>query len=63
MCLSTAYKSSGGAEYKIGDYISSVSVEGDKITLRDIMGGITDVIGRLKSIDLEKNVIIIEDDA
>ncbi|MGE4353742.1 MAG: CooT family nickel-binding protein [Oscillospiraceae bacterium] len=63
MCLSTAYKVSDGVEYKIGDYISNLLVDGGEITLTDIMGSITKVIGQLKSVDLEKNVIIIESDA
>ena len=63
MCLSTAYKMSDGAQYKIGDYISGLDIEGEEITLIDIMGSVTKIVGRLKKIDLEKNVILIEADA
>ena len=60
MCLSTAYKLDGGEEQKVGEYISSVSIDGGVVTLTDILGGVIRIDGRLKSIDLEKNVIRIE---
>ncbi len=60
MCLSTAYKLDGGEEHKVGEYISSVSIDGGVVTLTDILGGVIRIDGRLKSIDLEKNVILIE---
>lgn len=63
MCLSTAYKQLDGVEYKIGEYISNMAIEGEEITLTDIMGNVTTMVGHLKSIDLEKNVIVIEADA
>ena len=63
MCLSTAYKMSDGTQYKIGDYISGLDIDGEEITLTDIMGSVTKIVGRLKKIDLEKNVILIEADA
>lgn len=63
MCLSTAYRLTDGAEYKIGDYISAMDIDGENITLTDIMGSVTNIIGKLKKIDLEKNIILIEADA
>lgn len=63
MCLSTAYKLTEGQQYKVGDYISSMEIDGEEITLTDIMGSITKIIGRLKKVDLEKNEILIEADA
>mgnify|MGYP004530446433 CR=1 FL=1 len=60
MCLSTAYKLAEGTEYKVGDYISSVEISGNEITLTDIMGSIITLTGHLKSVDLEKNIILIE---
>ena len=62
MCLSTAYKLAGDAQYKIGDYISSMEIDGEEITLTDIMGSVTRLVGRLRKVDLEKNVILIESD-
>ena len=63
MCLSTAYKLTEGQQYKVGDYISNMEIDGEEITLTDIMGSITKIIGRLKKVDLEKNEILIEADA
>lgn len=63
MCLSTAFKIQDGIEYKIGEYISNMDISGDEIVLSDIMGSVTTIIGKLKSIDLEKNIIKIEADS
>lgn len=60
MCLSTAYKLTDGVEYKIGEYISNMSINEDEITFSDILGSVTTIVGKLKSIDLEKNIIVIE---
>ena len=60
MCLSTVYRENGAQQTKLGEYISGVRAEGSKITLTDIMGAETVVFGRLRSVDLVKNQIIIE---
>ena len=38
---------------------SSVKVEGDKLVFRDLFGVRKEIIGTIKSIDLENNVVII----
>ena len=60
MCLSTVYKADGSENVKLAEYVSGVRAEGDKITLTDIMGIETVVFGTLKSVDLVKNLIVIE---
>ena len=60
MCLSTVYKSDGSERTKLAEYVSGVKAEGDKITLTDIMGAETVVYGKLASVDLVQNQIVIE---
>ncbi len=60
MCLSTVYKADGSERVKLAEYVSGVKAEGDKITLTDIMGLETVVIGTLRSVDLVQNQIVIE---
>ncbi len=60
MCLSTVYKADGSERVKLAEYVSGVKAEGDRITLTDIMGLETVVIGTLKSVDLVQNQIVIE---
>ena len=60
MCLSSAYAVGGGNEKLICDRITNISVEDGKIRLTDLLGVQTVVEGRLKSVDLNNNVIRIE---
>ena len=60
MCLSTVYKADGSERTKLAEYVSGVRAEGGRITLTDIMGMETVVIGTLKSVDLVQNQIVIE---
>ena len=60
MCLSTVYNSDGSERTKLAEYVSGVRAEGDKITLTDIMGAETVVYGKLASVDLVQNQIVIE---
>lgn len=60
MCLSTVYEVRDGAENKIGEYVSGIKVEGGNVSFTDIMGQETVVAGTISSIDLVKNVILIE---
>ena len=59
MCLSNAYETANGIDKLICERVTSVQVDGDTIKLTDLFGGITDVAGVLKSIDLNKNIILI----
>ena len=60
MCLSTAYEIGGGTEKLIADRITNVSVEDGAVRLTTLLGTQTVVEGRLKSIDLNRNIILIE---
>ena len=59
MCLSTAYEISNGTEKFIADRITNVSVDGGTVRLTTLLGTQTVVEGELKSIDLNKNIILI----
>ncbi|MDR1949573.1 MAG: CooT family nickel-binding protein [Spirochaetaceae bacterium] len=62
MCLSTVYKlGEGGTKQLIAEYVSSVTLSGDTLTLTDIMGKEILVSGFLETVDLVKNIIIIHD--
>lgn len=60
MCLSSAYEVGPSGQKLLADKLTAVSVEDDKVRLTNLFGAQTLVEGRLKSIDLEKNVILIE---
>lgn len=60
MCLSTVFEQRGAEQTKLAEYVSSVRDEAGKITLTDIMGMETVVYGKVKSVDLVENRIIIE---
>ena len=60
MCLSTVFEECGQQQAKLAEYVSGVRAEGEKITLTDIMGTETVVYGKVKSVDLVQNRIIIE---
>lgn len=51
MCLSTVYKASE-PDSIIMEYVSKIQVDGDKITLTDIMGEEKTVLGALVMADL-----------
>jgi len=57
MCLSAVYEVRGGSEKLVCEYATALSLDGDIITLTDIMGEEIVVRGALKSIDLAGNVI------
>lgn len=60
MCLSTAYEvGSGGNEKFIADRITNVEIDGSSVRLTTLLGTQTVVAGELKSIDLNKNIILI----
>lgn len=59
MCLSTAYEVGSGSDKFIADRITNVEVEGNTVRLTTLLGTQTVVEGVLKSIDLNRNVILI----
>lgn len=60
MCLSDAFELKNGAKTPVMNYVSGISVDGDKVVLTDMLGAKKIVTGRLQSVDLTKNVILIE---
>ena len=60
MCLSTAYEVGAAGEKLLADKLTGVSIEDDTVRLTNLFGAQILVEGRLKSIDLEKNIILIE---
>lgn len=60
MCLATAYKNAETKEQIICDNITKILVNGDTITLFDIIGEERTVEGRISMVDLTKSVVIID---
>jgi predicted RNA-binding protein len=59
MCLSTVYQ--GNTETKpIAEFVTEVKLENGIIALTDITGEQTEIQGEVKSVDLIKNIIIIQ---
>ena len=59
MCLSTAYEVGSGSEKFIADRITNVEIDGNAVRLTTLLGTQTVVEGELKSIDLNRNIILI----
>ena len=59
MCLATAYNRKEDNRI-LCQYVSRVDIDGDKITLVDVMGAEMVVTGTLVSVDLVKNQVIID---
>ena len=60
MCLATAYKNAESKEQIICDNITKITVDGDIISLVDIIGDERKVEGRISMVDLTKSVVIID---
>lgn len=60
MCLSDAYELIDGEEKLVLSRVSDIKTEGDSVLLTNLMGIRTKVPGKIKSVDLLKNVILIE---
>ncbi len=60
MCLTTAYETANGIDKLICERVANILVEGNKVRLTDIFGSQTLVPGAIKSIDLNKNIILIQ---
>lgn len=56
MCLSTAYKTSD-PDSIIMEYVSKLEVDGDQITLTDVMGDQKTVEGAIVMVDLTGGVV------
>ena len=60
MCLATAYKNQQEDNQVICENITKILVDGDKVTLIDIIGMETVIEGRILMVDLTKSVVIID---
>lgn len=60
MCLSSVYEVRDGMEKLLCEYTTAVSLDGSVVTFTDIMGEEIVITGVLKSIDLVRNIIMIE---
>jgi predicted RNA-binding protein len=61
MCLSTVY--AGGAPdpgAMILEYVTNIDVEGDRIRLYDITGGMKEIHGAIRAVDLIKNTVLVD---
>lgn len=56
MCLSTVYNSNSENSV-IMEYVSQINVNGDQITLTDVMGAQRTVTGSLEMVDLTGAVV------
>ncbi len=56
MCLSTAYKTSE-PDSIIMEYVSRIDVDGDQITLTDVIGDTRTVEGSIVMVDLTGGVV------
>lgn len=60
MCLSTVYARIDGQEdSKILEYVCKIQIEGESVTLTDVMGSETTVKGEISSCDFVNNKVII----
>ena len=60
MCLSAVYEVRDGNERLVCEHATAISLDGEAITLTDLLGEEITITGVLKSIDLIKNIIKIE---
>ena len=62
MCLSTAYINEKTDDRIAARYVSSIDIDGDKITLTDVIGARTEITGSISYVDLTGGVVIIKAD-
>ncbi|MBE6014590.1 MAG: CooT family nickel-binding protein [Lachnospiraceae bacterium] len=60
MCLATAYKNKETKEQIICENITKILIDGDNITMLDILGDEIKVEGKISMVDLTKSVVIID---
>ena len=60
MCLSDAYELVDGEQKLILSRVQDIATDGENVLLTNLMGIRTKVPGRIKSVDLLKNIILIE---
>ncbi|MDR2570433.1 MAG: CooT family nickel-binding protein [Oscillospiraceae bacterium] len=57
MCLSSVYEVRGEDERLICEHTAAIDIDGEKITLTDIVGEEVTIVGVLKYLDLARNII------
>lgn len=60
MCLAAAYKNEQTPENLICKFVSNIGFDNGKIVLTDIMGEDIVLDGKLSTVDLVKNVVVIQ---
>ena len=60
MCLAAAYKNEQTPENLIFKYVSNIGFDNGKIVLTDILGENIAIEGKLSTVDLVKNVVVIQ---
>ena len=59
MCLAAAYKNEQTPENLICKFVSNIGFDNGKIVLTDILGENIAIEGKLSTVDLVKNVVVI----
>ena len=60
MCLAAAYKNEQTPENLICKFVSNIGFDNSKIVLTDILGENIAIEGKLSTVDLVKNVVVIQ---
>lgn len=60
MCLAAAYKNEHTPENLICKFVSNIGFDNGKIVLTDILGENIAIEGKLSTVDLVKNVVVIQ---
>ena len=60
MCLAAAYKNEQTQENLICKFVSNIGFDNGKIVLTDILGENIAIEGKLSTVDLVKNVVVIQ---
>ena len=60
MCVAAAYKNEQTPENLICKFVSNIGFDNGKIVLTDILGENIEIEGKLSTVDLVKNVVVIQ---
>jgi len=62
MCLSTAYLNRKEESLIAARYVDSIEVQGGKVIMKDVLGSVTEIEGRISYVDLTGGAVIISTD-
>ena len=62
MCLSTIYNREKQDDNILCRFVSTITVEGDKLRFEDVMGAVTEITGRFVAADLTAGTVIVAAD-